>query len=96
MLLADDLTALLAAHHEADHGKITVPVRGDKRGNPIAVPNVLRPHLTADPKRPGCMRFTRENPHLVQKLPLGAAGFYQDVDTPAAYAALSQQEERVR
>jgi len=87
-----DLTMLLQAHLDADDGKVSIPFSGETRGNPIIVPNVLRPHLTANPDGPGCMRFTRENPDLVQRLLLSAPGFYEDVDTPDAYALLLKEE----
>ena len=92
-LLSEDITALLAAHYVGDPGKISIPMHNGDRGNPICVPAILRPRLTADPTRPGCMRFTREHPELVQRHVLNADGFYHDIDTPAAYAQLVKQEE---
>lgn len=90
-LLRDtDIRDLVAAHQ--DDTKVTLPVCGDQRGNPIAVPHALRARLTADPKRPGCMRFTRDHPELVHRHRLPAAGFYTDIDTPGDYAALSQRD----
>lgn len=87
-----DLLQLLQWHRANDPGKITVPKRGAERGNPILVPRVLRPRLTENPNRPGCMRLTRDEPDLVQFAPLTADGFYADVDTPEDYAALTQKE----
>lgn len=89
-----DLAALIAAHAGGDPGKITIPHDGTRRGNPIAVPAVLRPRLTDNPDRPGCMRFTREHPDLVQWPRLDAVGFYLDVDTPEALAAFRHTRER--
>lgn len=94
LLNSADITLLLDAYHGADSGKISIPVMGDRRGNPIIVPDVLRPQLTANPDRPGCMRFTRDNPDLVQRHSLSALGYYTDVDTPEAYAQLPQEEAR--
>jgi molybdenum cofactor cytidylyltransferase len=91
LLRSADIIALLDAHRGVND-KITIPVKDDKRGNPIVVPRTLRPHLTADPSRPGCMRFTRENPDLVHRQPLIAKGFYTDIDTPSAYALFCQKE----
>ncbi|MEP5730445.1 MAG: nucleotidyltransferase family protein [Sulfitobacter sp.] len=93
LLRAEDIRALIAAHRNADPGKVSVPVHADKRGNPIVVPHVLRSQLTANPERPGCMRFTRDNPDLVQRHLLPAAGFYTDIDTPQEYTALCQKVE---
>ncbi|GFE52124.1 hypothetical protein So717_38770 [Roseobacter cerasinus] len=87
-----DLMQLVHMHHTSDPKKITVPKLGTQRGNPIVVPRCLRPRLTENPDRPGCMRFTREHPGLVQFAPLSAEGFYADVDTPDQYAALTREE----
>lgn len=92
-LRAEDITTLVEAHHNADPNKISIPALDGTRGNPIAVPRALRPRLTADPSRPGCMRFTRDNPQLVQRNGLTARGFYCDVDTPDAYALVSNEED---
>ncbi|MBF9021235.1 nucleotidyltransferase family protein [Rhodobacterales bacterium HKCCA1288] len=87
-----DLIQLLQWHRANDPGKITVPKRDADRGNPILVPRILRPRLTENPNRPGCMRVTRDEPELVQFAPLTADGFYADVDTPEDYAGLMQNE----
>ncbi len=92
-LTAEDLADLIRWHRANDPRKITVPKHGGTRGNPIIVPRVLRPRLTENPNRPGCMRLTRDRPDLVQFAPRAAAGFYADVDTPADYAALTQNKE---
>lgn len=89
LLRTADIRDLVAAHQ--DDTKISIPVSGDKRGNPIAVPHALRARLTADPARPGCMRFTRDHPEMVHRHRLPAEGFYADIDTPEDYAALLQK-----
>lgn len=94
LLQATDIRALVQAHQAADPSKISIPAMDAIRGNPIAVPHILRSRLTADRDRPGCMRFTRDNPALVQRLLLPAAGFYSDVDTPDDYAALRTKSEK--
>lgn len=83
-----DVAQLVRAHYDNAPSKITVPKLGTQRGNPILVPRNLRPRLTENPDRQGCMRFTRDHPDLVQFAPLTAQGFYADVDTPEDYAAL--------
>ncbi len=87
LLRAEDLSDLMAAHTLADEGKITIPTHKGKRGNPIVLPNPLRPRLFENPNKPGCMRFTRDHPECCQMLPLPGPGFYADIDTPAEYAA---------
>ena len=94
LLTPADLHVLLAAHHAADPDRITIPVRGEMRGNPIVVPDSLRPRLTEDPDRPGCLRFTRDHPEAVQRLPLPSDGYYTDIDTPEAYDALCKADAR--
>ncbi|ABD55008.1 nucleotidyltransferase family protein [Jannaschia sp. CCS1] len=89
LLTADDLHALLAAHAAADPSRISIPALGDQRGNPIVVPSPLRAPLLADPRSPGCKTFTRTHPEHVQFHVLPSSGFYADVDTPAAYDALT-------
>ena len=93
LLKAADIRDLISAHR--DQTKISLPVCDDQRGNPIAVPHALRAQLTANPERPGCMRFTREHPERVQRHTLPAAGFYADIDTPEDYASLTQNEGTV-
>lgn len=89
LLTADDLRALLKAHASADPSRISIPMRGAQRGNPIVVPSTLRARLLADPRAPGCKRFTREHPEHVQLHVLCEPGFFTDIDTPEAYAALT-------
>ena len=87
LLTADDIRSLLAAHAAADRSRISIPVVDQQRGNPILVPANLRAQLLADPKSPGCKKFTRTHPEHVQFHQLASPGFYIDVDTPNAYAA---------
>lgn len=89
LLTSDDLRALLGAHTHADPACISIPMLDKQRGNPIVVPAALRARLLADPRSPGCKKFTRENPDHVQFHALPALGLYADVDTPEAYDALA-------
>lgn len=93
-LTSHDLRALIAAHERGDPSRITIPHHGTQRGNPIVVPAALRARLLENPDRPGCMRFTRDHPELVQRPQLPAEGFYLDVDTPDALAAFQKTHER--
>jgi len=81
-----DLHALLSLHFGSDPHKISIPVDGDKRGNPVVLPNALRPRLLEDRAQPGCKRFIQMNSDFVQRQSLSAAGFYTDIDTPETYA----------
>ena len=93
LLTPADLRALLAAHRGGDPARISIPVREQKRGNPIVVPASLRTKVLSDPASPGCKKFTRAHPEHVRFLALPNAGFYTDIDTPDEYEAL-QQESR--
>jgi len=85
LLTAQDLATLMAAHRAADPGRISIPVDGARRGNPVVLPAALHSRLLADAARPGCRRFVRSDSDLVQRLPLPAPGFFADIDTPEAY-----------
>ncbi len=89
-LTADDIRTLVDTHIAHATDKITIPVKDNQRGNPIIVPAALCSQLLADQANPGCGKFTRSNPDKAQKLPLSQVGFYHDIDTPAAFQALSQ------
>lgn len=88
LLTARDIGSLLAAHAAADTTRISIPILGETRGNPIVIPGTFRTRLLADQRSPGCKRFTREHPEHVQFHNMPTRGFYLDVDTPEAYAAL--------
>ncbi|MEM1363184.1 MAG: nucleotidyltransferase family protein [Pseudomonadota bacterium] len=91
LLTPDDLRWLMAAHRTQDPEKITVPLQNHVRGNPIIIPARLRAQILANPKSPGCRRFTRENPTLVSLVESNARGFFTDIDTPEDYTWHSQR-----
>lgn len=88
LLTVGDIQSLLAAHAAADRSCISIPAVDQQRGNPIVVPANLRTRLLSDPRSMGCRKFTRTHPEHVQFHQLASLGFYMDVDTPEAYAAL--------
>jgi len=89
-LSADDLRAFTAAHLAADVQKISIPQRETTRGNPIVVPAAMRSQLLVDEANPGCGKFTRTHPELAQHIQMTQAGFFKDIDTPAAFEAFEQ------
>ena len=89
-LTADDLRALITAHLAGDIQKISIPLQDTARGNPIVVPAAMRARLLADQANPGCGKFTRAHPELTQHVPMTQAGFFNDIDTPAAFEAFEQ------
>lgn len=89
-LTADDLRAFIRAHLDANPAKISIPVRGATRGNPIMVPAHMRARLLVDDANPGCGKFTRTNPDMSAYIPMPPPGFFSDIDTPGAFAAFKQ------
>lgn len=84
-LTSDDLSALIASHLASDGDRITVPVRGADRGNPVAIPAALRDRLLESEARLGCGGFTRKNPDLVHRFETERRGFFVDIDTAADF-----------
>ncbi len=92
LLQHKDFTGLLTSHRLVEPDKISIPVNEGARGNPLVVPRSLRARLLEGPKIPGCQRFTRAHPELVQELPLQTRGLYIDVDTPEDYQNQCQRK----
>ena len=80
------LVALLQAHRESPRGRITVPMRGEDRGNPIALPRARRDDILAGGMNAGCRAFTRNNPHLIHRFETAERAYFFDVDTRADLA----------
>lgn len=89
-LTTDDLSGFITAHLAANVQKISIPYQDTIRGNPIVVPATMRARLLADEANPGCGKFTRAHPELAQHIPMTQAGFFSDIDTPAAFAAFEK------
>ena len=94
LITVKDLHFLMSAHHESGGTKISVPIQGEARGNPIIIPPNLREKVLKDPKGPGCKKFTRTRLEHVHHITTTRVSFFADIDTPQAYAMLceSQQE----
>ena len=82
LLTADDLRELLDAHYAHSDGRITVPMVGAIRGNPIVVPAAQRALILADPVNLGCRKLTRTSPERVHQFRTANHSFIADVDTP--------------
>jgi molybdenum cofactor cytidylyltransferase len=83
------LGALLAAHRK-DPARITVPMNGATRGNPLVLPRALRAEIATGGPNLGCRSFTDKHPHLVHAFETRDPAFFIDIDTPADYAALRE------
>jgi molybdenum cofactor cytidylyltransferase len=89
LLTATALTALLTAHR-ANPARITVPMNGPQRGNPIVLPRAIRTEIAEGGPNLGCRSFTENHPHLVRAFPTDDPAFFTDIDTPADYAAFGE------
>ena len=75
------LERLLELHRAGDQTRITIPVNGAERGNPLVIPLALKPALLADKTNPGCRKFTRGNPDKVHRVETQDPAYFTDLDT---------------
>ena len=75
------LERLLEVHRASDRIRITIPVNGVDRGNPLVIPLALKPALLADKTNPGCRKFTRDNPDKVHRVECQDPAYFTDLDT---------------
>ncbi|MGJ8572713.1 MAG: nucleotidyltransferase family protein [Hoeflea sp.] len=75
------LERLLDLHRANDQTRITIPVNGADRGNPLVIPLALKPALLADKTNPGCRNFTRDNPDKVNRVECQDPAYFTDLDT---------------
>lgn len=75
------LERLLEIHRASDQTRITIPVNGAERGNPLVIPLALKAALMADKTNPGCRKFTRDNPDKVHRVETQDPAFFTDLDT---------------
>jgi molybdenum cofactor cytidylyltransferase len=75
------LERLLERHRAGDQTRITIPVNGAERGNPLLIPLALKPALLADKTNPGCRKFTRDNPEKVHRVETQDPAYFTDLDT---------------
>ncbi|RDC72736.1 nucleotidyltransferase family protein [Rhodovulum sp. 12E13] len=80
-LTASALFNLLSAARTAPPGRVTVPMRGRVRGNPVVLSRQARAAVLAGGPRLGCGGFTRRNPGLVHRFETDLPAFFADVDT---------------
>ncbi|AKI01817.1 putative MobA-like protein [Hoeflea sp. IMCC20628] len=76
------LERLLEAHRASDQARITIPMNdGAVRGNPLVIPLALKQSLMADKANPGCRKFTRDHPEMVNLVPFRDPAYFTDLDT---------------
>ena len=90
-----DLHFLMSGHHESCGTKLSFPVQGEARGNPIIIPSNLREKILKDPKGRGCKKFTRTHLEHVHHVPTMRPSFFTYVDTPQAYAMLGEPQQEL-
>jgi len=75
------LQRLLKMHRASDQNRITIPVNGTERGNPLIIPLAVKPALLADKSNPGCRKYTRDNPDKVNPVESQDPAYFTDLDT---------------
>lgn len=93
LLSPKHLIWLLSQHRAQTPRKITVPVNGAVRGNPLVIPRALKPLLLANPRDPGCRSFTRAHPEHVHRVETADPAFFRDIDTAEDLADVQRQQE---
>lgn len=95
LLRAEHLIWLLSQHRARSLLRITVPTQEGRRGNPLVIPNTLKPLLLANPRSPGCRSFTRDYPEHVQRVETSQPAFFVDIDTTSDLAGFQNRREVV-
>jgi molybdenum cofactor cytidylyltransferase len=90
LLDADDITAISRGFASCPTS-IMVPVYKGQRGNPIVLDYAHRETILADRKNLGCKRLIEKNPELVTALEMPNDHVLVDLDTPEAYASVTQR-----
>ena len=86
-LMTVDCEALLAAHATTPAGRVTVPFRGRRRGNPIVLPAEAVAGILDGGVNLGCRGLLEKQPERLFPVEMKSDGFFVDLDTPEAYAA---------
>lgn len=93
LMSSQHLIWLLSQHRAQTPRRITVPVNGAVRGNPLVIPRALQPLLLANPRDPGCRSFTRAHPEHVHCAETADPAFFRDIDTAEDLAGFQRQQE---
>lgn len=83
--LAEAAIAAIAQDPES----IIVPVHGGQRGNPVIFSAAYRPKILAQRGSLGCRGLIKAHPDRVVPVEMATDHILVDVDTPAAYTALT-------
>lgn len=88
LISSADLRELCAAYQSRPHGSILVPMRGERRGNPVVMSWESALETLQRGVNVGCRQFMDENPDRVFRWQAPNDHYLRDVDEPADYRAL--------
>jgi xanthine dehydrogenase accessory factor len=88
LLGSSDLRELCAAYDARPHGTILVPMRGNRRGNPVVMDWQSARETLERGLDFGCRHYMDENPDRVFRWQAPNDHFVRDVDEPADYRAV--------
>lgn len=89
-LTAADMDFLVDAFLSGDRQRVLVPVRGDRRGNPIVLAAHHRDEIAGRDLNFGCRNLIARNPKSVRAIDPPNDRFFSDVDTPDDYLSETQ------
>jgi CTP:molybdopterin cytidylyltransferase MocA/xanthine/CO dehydrogenase XdhC/CoxF family maturation factor len=91
LLGSADLDRLRVAYGERPQGSILVPMRGNRRGNPVLLDWQSARETLERGTNFGCRQFMDENPERVYRWQAPNDHYVRDVDAPEDYQAAIQQ-----
>jgi xanthine dehydrogenase accessory factor len=91
LLTSEDVQALMQAFAQRPFGSVLVPMRGERRGNPVVMDWQSARETLERGTHFGCRHFMAEHPERVYAWQASSDHFIRDVDEPADYQALLLQ-----
>jgi molybdenum cofactor cytidylyltransferase len=91
LLTTEDVQQLMQAFAQRPFGSVLVPMRGERRGNPVVMDGQSARETLERGTHFGCRHFMAEHPERVYAWQAGSDHFIRDVDEPADYQALLLQ-----
>ncbi len=77
--------------HARDPACIVVPEFEGRRGNPVLFAAHYRAAILAEERLTGCRGLVQRHPEHVVRVPMPTDHILQDIDTPKAFAALTER-----
>jgi molybdenum cofactor cytidylyltransferase len=91
--LANDLIRQVVDTYRQQPGHLVVPVFGERRGHPIAIPLQVFRGISSLPVDRGLNHLVREHADRTILLPWTDAGLLDDIDEPGDYARLRSERK---